>query len=162
MNTLSFADYRTPRALALLAGFLVVVFVVGGLIGVMNLPGAWYQALAKPPFNPPNWVFGPAWSALYVLIAIAGWRTFLNAPSSPRMWLWYGQMALNWAWSPVWFTLHALWPAFAVIMAILLLIVAFIVTSWRDGDRVSATLFVPYALWVGFASSLNLAVALLN
>ena len=162
MNTLSLADYRTPRALALLAGFLVVVFVVGGLIGVMNLPGAWYQALAKPPFNPPNWVFGPAWSALYVLIAIAGWRTFLHSPSSPRMWLWYGQMALNWTWSPVWFTLHALWPAFAVIMAILVLIVGFIVTSWRDGDRVSAALFVPYALWVGFASSLNLAVALLN
>ena len=78
------------------------------------------------------------------------------------MWLWYGQMALNWTWSPVWFTLHALWPAFAVIMAILVLIVGFIVTSWRDGDRVSAALFVPYALWVGFASSLNLAVALLN
>ena len=70
-------NYRTPRALGLLAVFLLVVIVAGGFIGVANLPDGWYQALAKPPFNPPNWVFGPVWFALYVLIAIAGWRTFL-------------------------------------------------------------------------------------
>ena len=71
------------------------------------------------------------------------------------------QMVLNWAWSPTWFTLHLLWPAFAIIIAILALIVAFIVASWKI-DRVSAWLFVPYALWVAFASYLNLSIAILN
>jgi tryptophan-rich sensory protein len=70
-------------------------------------------------------------------------------------------MVLNWAWSPTWFTLHLLWPAFAIIAAILMLIVAFIAVTWRS-DRVSALLFVPYALWVAFASTLNLSIAILN
>jgi benzodiazapine receptor len=161
MTTLAFSNLRTPRAIAWLAVFLVVVIAVGAVIGVSNLPGAWYEGLRKPPFNPPNWVFGPVWFTLYVLIAVAGWRTFLAAPRSPRMGLWCAQMLLNWAWSPVWFSLHALWPAFAIIVAIFALIIAFIAASWRS-DRVSAWLFVPYALWVGFASSLNLSVALLN
>jgi len=161
MTASTLTDYRTPRAWALLAAFLVVVIVVGGIIGVTNTPDAWYQALQKPPFNPPNWVFGPVWFTLYVLIAIAGWRTFLAGPSGRRMWIWYAQMVLNWCWSPVWFTLHALWPAFALIVAILLLTLSFIASSWRQ-DRVSASLFVPYALWVAFASSLNLSIALLN
>jgi benzodiazapine receptor len=160
MSTLSLS-YRTPRALALLVAFLLVVIVVGGVIGVANVPGTWYAALHKPPFNPPNWIFGPVWFALYVLIAIAGWRTFLAQPTSARMGLWVGQMILNWCWSPVWFGLHAPWLALVIISAILLLIVAFIATSWRP-DRVSAWLFVPYALWVAFASSLNLSIAVLN
>jgi tryptophan-rich sensory protein len=71
------------------------------------------------------------------------------------------QMVLNWLWSPVWFTLHALWPALAIILAILLAIIAFIAASWRP-DRVAAWLFIPYAVWVAFASSLNLSIALLN
>jgi tryptophan-rich sensory protein len=77
------------------------------------------------------------------------------------MFLWILQMILNWAWSPTWFTLHQMWPAFAIIIAILLLILGFIVTSWRR-DRVAAWLFVPYAAWVAFASSLNLSIAILN
>ena len=161
MSTLSLSDLKTPRALILLAVFLVVVIGVGAVIGVTTAPGEWYAGLAKPPFNPPNWLFGPVWFALYVLIAIAGWRTFLSEPSGFGMKLWYGQMALNWLWSPVWFSLHLLWPAFIVIIAILGLILMFIANRW-DRDRVSALLFVPYAAWVGFASLLNLAIATLN
>lgn len=147
--------------MALLAVFLIVIVVVGGVIGVANVPDAWYQRLHKPFFNPPDWVFAPVWFTLYVLIAIAGWRTFIDDPTGLRMRLWLGQMALNWAWSPIWFSLHALWPAFAIILSILLLILAFIAASWRR-DRISAGLLVPYALWVGFASLLNLSIALLN
>jgi len=161
MSTLSISDLKTPRALLLLAVFLAVVIGVGALIGVSTAPGEWYAGLAKPPFNPPNWVFGPVWFALYVLIAIAGWRTFLSAPNGTAMKLWYAQMGLNWLWSPVWFSLHLLWPAFVVIIAILALILLFIGKSW-ERDRVSALLFVPYAAWVGFASLLNLAIATLN
>jgi benzodiazapine receptor len=77
------------------------------------------------------------------------------------MFVWAGQMVLNWAWSPVWFSAHLLWPAFAIIATILVLILAFIAVTWRT-DRPSALMFVPYAAWVAFASTLNLSIALLN
>lgn len=154
-------DLRQPRTLIALALFIAIVVGVGAVIGVSSGPDAWYASLNKPPFNPPNWVFAPVWFTLYVLIGIAGARTFLRDPSSPQAFLWLLQMVLNWAWTPTWFTLHLLWPAFALIITILALIVAFIVVNWKT-DRVSALLFVPYAMWVGFASILNLSIAVLN
>lgn len=161
MSTLTFSDLRNPRALGLLALFLAVVIGVGAVIGVSTAPGEWYAGLNKPPFNPPNWIFGPVWFTLYVLIAIAGWRTFMAEPNGTAMKLWYAQMALNWLWSPVWFALHLIWPAFIVIVAIDLIVLAFIARSWSR-DRLSAWLFVPYAAWVLFASVLNLSIGMLN
>ena len=133
-------------------------------VGAMGQQGGgeWYQSLTKPPLNPPGWVFGPVWFVLYLLIAAAGWRTAVRDGLSPRLALWGGQMALNWAWSPTWFTLHQPWAALVIIYGVLAAIIAFIVLSWRSGDRVSAWLFVPYALWVSFASYLNLSIAILN
>lgn len=160
MSTLTL-DYRSPRTLVVTAIFIVLVVGVGAVIGTQTAPDAWYQALAKPPFNPPNWLFAPVWFTLYVMIGIAGARVFLRDPVSPAMMLWGGQMLLNWAWSPTWFSLHLLWPAFAIIIAILALIIAFIVTNWKT-DRPSALLFLPYAAWVAFASTLNLSIAILN
>ncbi len=159
--TMTSLDYRSPRTLIVTALFIAIVVAVGAVIGISSSPDGWYQALAKPPFNPPNWVFAPVWFALYVMIGIAGARTYLRDASSAPFFLWILQMVLNWAWTPTWFTLHLLWPAFVIIIAILALIVAFIVTSWK-ADRASALLFVPYAAWVAFASSLNLSIAILN
>jgi len=161
MSTLALSDYKTPRSLITLGVFLAVVIGVGALIGASTAPGAWYEQLDKPPFNPPNWLFGPVWFVLYVLIAIAGWRTFLSEPRGLGMKLWVGQMLVNWAWSPTWFSLHLLWPAFAIISVMLVLIVLFIANRWPR-DRVSALLFLPYAAWVGFAALLNLSIAILN
>lgn len=161
MSTQTLSDLRNPRALGLLALFLVVVIGVGAGIGLLSAPGEWYASLAKPPFNPPGWLFGPVWFVLYLLIAIAGWRTFMTEPNGAAMKLWYAQMALNWLWSPVWFSLHALWPAFAVIVALDLVVLAFIASRWRR-DRTAALLFVPYAAWVLFASLLNFSIGLLN
>lgn len=155
------ADYKSPRPWIILAIFLIVVVAVGGLIGTQSIPGTWYEGLTKPPFNPPNWIFGPVWFALYVMIAVAGWRIWMIAPDSSAMKIWFAQMALNWAWSPIWFIGQMLWPAFAVIVAILALIVAFIVTA-RKRDRLAAWLFVPYLAWVSFATLLNLSIAILN
>lgn len=70
-------------------------------------------------------------------------------------------MALNWLWSPVWFTLHLIWPAFFVILAIDAVVLAFIANRWSR-DRASALMFIPYAAWVLFASVLNLSIAILN
>src|ERR1700712_4407151 len=86
--------------------FIVVVLGIGIAIGFYNLPGAWYQSLVKPPFNPPNWVFGPAWSILYVLVGIAGARTWLEEPGGAAMRLWLGQMGMNFLWSPFFFGLQ--------------------------------------------------------
>lgn len=154
-------DYRSPRTLVVTVILIALVVTVGSVIGINTGPDTWYTALEKPPFNPPNWLFAPVWFTLYVLIGIAGARSYLRDASSPSTFLWAGQMLLNWAWTPTWFTLHLLWPAFAIIAAIFALIIAFIVVNWKK-DRVSALLFVPYAMWVGFASILNLSIALLN
>lgn len=150
-----------PAGWLWLAAFLFVVMVPGGLIGVGSAPGDWYAGLSKPPFNPPNWIFAPVWFALYVLMAVAGWRTFMRAPKSTEMALWISQQGLNWLWSPVFFTLQLLWPAAAVITAIWLIIVAFILKSWK-ADRIAALCFVPYLAWVSFATLLNVSVAILN
>ena len=154
-------DYRTPRTLIVTFVFIAIVATVGGVIGINTGPDAWYAALQKPPFNPPNWVFAPVWFTLYVLIGISGARTYLRNAGGAAMFLWVGQMLLNWAWSPTWFTLHLLWPAFAIIAAIFALIVVYIIYNWNR-DRVASLLFVPYAMWVGFASTLNLSIAILN
>ncbi len=144
-----------------LAAFLAIVILPGALIGIATAPGAWYAALAKPPFNPPNWVFAPTWFVLYVLIAFAGWRIWMKAPRSTPMGAWAGQMALNWLWSPVFFTLHLVWLAVAIIAGLLALIACFIWTA-KDMDRPAAWAFVPYLLWVSFATVLNVSVAILN
>lgn len=160
MSTMTL-DYRSPRTLVVTAIFIALVVGVGAVIGINTGPDAWYETLTKPPFNPPNWLFGPVWFTLYVLIGIAGARVFLRDASSPAMFLWGAQMLLNWAWSPTWFSLHLLWPAFAIIITILALIIAFIVVNWNR-DRPSALMFLPYAAWVAFASMLNLSIAILN
>ena len=161
MATASLADYKTPRPWLILAAFIIVVVGVGGLIGSLSAPGGWYQNLNKPPFNPPNWLFGPVWTILYVMIAIAGWRIWMIDRTSTPMKIWFAQMVLNWAWTPVWFVAQLLWPAFAIIIVILALIIAFILTA-RKHDTIAAWLFVPYAAWVAFASLLAFSIAILN
>ena len=141
--------------------FIAAVLGCGLLIGINNIPGEWYQSLVKPSFNPPNWIFAPAWLALYVLIAIAGWRTFLRNRSGAGMKLWSAQMILNWLWSPVMFGMHLIWPAFGIILIMLAMIVGFIVAC-RKVDPVASLLFVPYLAWVCFATMLNLSLGLLN
>jgi tryptophan-rich sensory protein len=141
------------------AAFLIAVLGIGLLIGTVTRPDGWYAALAKPAFNPPNRVFGPVWTLLYVMIAVAGARTFERGAEGFPLWL--GQMALNFAWSPVFFGLHRPGLALAIIVALLIAILAFIATRWR-ADRVSALLFMPYAAWVAFASVLNAAIVALN
>ena len=154
-------DYRNPRTLVVTAIFIAIVVTVGAVIGLNTGPDNWYAALNKPPFNPPTWSFAPVWFTLYVLIGIAGARTYLRDASSPLMVLWVVQMLLNWAWSPTWFSLHLIWPAFAIIITLLVLIVGFIVAQWQR-DRIAAALFIPYAAWVAFASTLNFSIGLLN
>ena len=90
------------RILTLL--LFVGLSLVGGLvIGIMTAPGEWYAGLNKPFFNPPNWVFGPVWTLLYTAIGVAGWRVWRIAGSKRLQQVWWGQMGLNFLWSPVFF-----------------------------------------------------------
>ena len=142
---------------------LFLVLVVGGglAIGYLTAPGEWYAQLAKPAFNPPGWIFGPVWTVLYVFIAIAGWRVWQRDRGGWAMKFWWTQLVLNFLWSPIFFAAHQIGLAHVVILLLLVAILAFITTSGRQ-DRLAAWLFVPYAVWVAFASALNASISALN
>jgi tryptophan-rich sensory protein len=138
--------------------FVVVVMAVGAGVGASVVPGDWYAGLIKPWFSPPNWLFGPVWTTLYALIGWVGARKWLYGGESK---LWWGQMAVNLMWSPVFFGLQLPWVAMAVIVTMWSLIAVFIWREWRS-DRLSAVLFLPYLLWVSIATALNAAIVVLN
>lgn len=141
--------------------FLVLTVGAGLAVGWLTAPGEWYAALAKPSFNPPPWLFAPVWTILYVLIAVAGWRIWRLERRGAAMAAWWVQLVLNFLWSPVFFAAHQTGPALLVLLGVFAAIVAFIALAWRL-DRVAAWLFLPYALWVAFAGSLNASIWWLN
>jgi tryptophan-rich sensory protein len=141
--------------------FLALVLGGGLVLGILTTPGEWYAGLAKPSVNPPAWLFGPVWTLLYILIAVAGWRIWQRDLSGWPMKLWWAQLVLNFLWTPVFFAAHQLGLALVVVLLMLAVTFAFIVTAWRL-DRVAAWLFLPYAAWVAFASLLNGLIWVLN
>ncbi len=130
-------------------------------LGALFAPGAWHAGLSKPPWNRPNWVFGPVWTLLYIMIAVAGWLIWRNAPTSPAMWFWVAQLVFNAAWSWLFFGLHRMDIAFADIVLLWLAILGFIVAAWPI-SMAAALLLVPYLIWVSFASALNYSIWSLN
>lgn len=142
---------------------LFVALTLGGglAIGYTTRPDAWYAALQKPAFNPPNWIFAPVWTVLYVLIGIVGARIFARARSGPAITIWLAQLALNFAWSPVFFAAQRPGAALVIIVALLASLVLFMVQAWPR-DRIAALLFAPYLAWVAFAALLNAAIWQLN
>jgi tryptophan-rich sensory protein len=159
----------TGRAgsVALLAGSLALVFVVAAVGGLATASGLrdWYDGLDKAPWNPPGWVFGPAWTVLYVLMAVAAWlvaREGLDERAvRVALGLYLAQLALNLAWSWLFFGARA--PGWALLDIVLLcvLVAATVVAFWRV-DTTAAWLLVPYVAWILFATSLNAWVAVRN
>lgn len=149
------------NGLRALVPFLILVLGGGLGIGALTVPGDWYSGLAKPAFNPPNWLFGPVWTCLYVLIAIAGSRTFRRDRRGVAMKAWWLQLALNFAWPVAFFAAHAIAAALALLLALFGTIIVFMVAS-RRLDPLAAWLFAPYAAWVGFAMALNGSILALN
>lgn len=143
-----------------LALFLVVVLGVGFTIGLTIRPGMWYQGIEKPVFTPPNWVFGPVWTVVYLLIAVAGWRIWTIYGAGSRLFgLWIVQMLLNWAWTPVFFGAHLMGLGLVTILTLLGVV---LVMAFTARDRVVSLCLAPYCLWLGYASALNGAIWLLN
>ncbi|MCC6914044.1 MAG: tryptophan-rich sensory protein [Rhodospirillaceae bacterium] len=157
--------FYVMRDILALIGFLAACFAVSGLgaFATAGSVGAWYQTLAKPSFNPPDWVFGPVWTALYILIAVAGWRVWRKMGfSDHKAFAAYGgQLALNLLWSVLFFGIQQ--PAVAMIDLIVLWIaIAANMILFARHDRTAALLLAPYILWVGFAGVLNAAIVVLN
>jgi translocator protein len=149
------------RVLPSLIAFMVATFAVAAF-GAQFTPGPWYESLAKPSFNPPNWIFAPVWSVLYVMMAIAAWLVWcrLRAFGRPII-LWCVQLGLNAIWSWLFFGLER--PDFAA-MEIIVLLAAILLTafSFFRISRPAGYLLVPYAAWVSFAAVLNFTLWRLN
>lgn len=141
--------------------FIVAVSGIGALIGMNFTPGPWFQALEKPWFQPPNTVFAPVWTILYIMIGYVGWRVFLEVGDPKLRSLWLIQMALNFAWTPVFFGLQWLSIALVIIVALWVVLISFLRRA-EITDRTSMWLMIPYFLWITFATMLNAAIWYLN
>lgn len=150
--------------LAVFIGAAFAAGAIGSLIQGDDVAGR-YLALDLPAWAPPQEAFGIVWPVLYLLIGIAGWRAWRGAGSlaaaSTALALWGAQLVVNSAWSGVFFGLEAYGPAIAVIVVLDVLVIATI-AAFRRHDAVAAWLLVPYLLWIGYATALNVAIWALN
>lgn len=149
-----------------LAGFLAATFAAAaiGSSATVTSVKTWYPLLEKPAWTPPGWLFAPVWSALYVAMAVAGWRVWRiqSGPAASAVLRLYGaQLALNALWSVLFFGIRRPDLALVDIAGLWLLLVLALPRFWRS-DRIAGVLWAPYVAWVTFASALNAAVWWLN
>ena len=136
---------------------------VGGLVTVNEIP-TWYATLNKPSFNPPNWLFGPVWTTLYVLMGISVyliWKQPVSTERNKALQLFIIQFILNFCWSFIFFGLHATGWALMEMIALWILILLSIL-HFAKHSKTAAWLLVPYIAWVSFALLLNAAIWRLN
>lgn len=129
--------------------------------GAIFKPGDWYQELRRPSWTPPNWAFPVVWSILYVAIAVSGWLVWEAQGAGLAMALWLLQLVFNAAWSWLFFGRQRMDLAFADVCALFVTILAYIAAA-SAVSQTAALLFVPYAMWVVAAATLNRAVWRLN
>jgi tryptophan-rich sensory protein len=146
---------------------ILIPILIGGTAGFFTsaaIPG-WYSTLQKPSFNPPNWIFAPVWTTLYVLMGVASWLVWSSkVPTAQKQTALavYGiQLLLNFAWSFIFFNQHALGLAFAEILLLWGSIFLTIILFARINEG-AAWLLVPYISWVSFAAILNYTIWKLN
>lgn len=169
---------KLRSALALVA-FLAINFAVAALgsIATITQVGGWYADAEKAVWSPPNELFGPAWTVLYTLMAVAAWLVWrepnregssIGRPNVRRpLTLYVIQLVLNALWTPVFFGLYpmigvsALWLALAIIVAMDILVLLTMIAFWRV-RRAAAVLLIPYWAWILFATTLNAAIAVLQ
>jgi benzodiazapine receptor len=157
----------TLRSAALAAACILVPLVSGAAVGILTMSGVneWYTTLNKPWFTPPNYVFGPVWTVLYILMGISlylvviqGWE---NKTVKTGIVLFAAQLGVNLLWSIIFFGLHSPLAGLACILILLALIVATII-SFSRLSKPAAVLLLPYLAWVCIATALNAGVFLLN
>lgn len=146
-----------------LGAWLALCYAVA-LVGSQFTAGAWYEQLVKPAWTPPGWVFGPVWTVLYGAMAVAAWFVWKDhgfGGARLALGLFLVQLALNLAWSWLFFGEQRIGLALVDIAALLLAILLTMIAFWRR-RRLAAILLVPYLLWVIFASMLNFEIWRLN
>lgn len=148
---------------------VAAVALFGSLSTVANVDG-WYADAQKAPWSPPNWLFGPAWSILYTVMAVAMWLVWRRRSERDvrrASALYVAQLVLNSIWTPVFFGLYpalgtpALWIALVIIVALVVLVLLTIL-QFRRIQPVAAWILLPYLAWLLFATTLNAAAAVLN
>ena len=146
--------------------FISVCLAAGGLGAIATTPeiNGWYRTIAKPAWNPPDWVFGPVWTTLFVMMGLAAWLVW--KPSGFRaaylpLTLFASQLALNIAWSWIFFGMHQIGWAFVEIVTLWVTILATNIAFFRR-SKGAGFLLVPYLAWVTFASVLNFTVWRMN
>jgi benzodiazapine receptor len=157
---------KPNRDLLGLIALVVLCLTVSGVGGAITATSVdiWYQALEKPPFNPPDWVFAPVWTALYILMGVATWRVWrLRSFENTRkaLSIFAVQLGLNLAWSFLFFGLQRIDLALVEIFILLVAITVNTIIFWRV-DRLAGLMFVPYVVWVTYATVLNASLWLLN
>ena len=145
---------------------IVLTLLVGALTGYATSEAipTWYAGLNKPSFNPPNWLFGPVWTVLYILMGIAMGRVWCRIEPAKAGGPWSifsAQLALNGFWSLIFFNMHSIGLALVDILVLLVAIILCI-RAFNRVDRTASWLMVPYLLWVSFATVLNAAIFMLN
>jgi tryptophan-rich sensory protein len=142
-----------------IAVFLGVSYGLGEL--TRDQISSWYETLAKPTGTPPDWAFPVMWTTLYIMIAAAGWKLWQeNAPRELKA-LYVAYVVLNWLWTPVFFTLHAILGGLIVIVFLNLTALLFVIRTWKTVP-LSAWLMVPPLLWTLYAMYLNAGIYFLN
>ncbi|MGE0754264.1 MAG: TspO/MBR family protein [Alphaproteobacteria bacterium] len=154
-----------------LAGFLLLVFAISGISSLITMPAVqgWYTTINKPQWTPPDWVFGPVWTTLYIMIAFSGWRVWRAIPSdyvsfklrAPVLRAYWLQLLLNFLWTPAFFGLQSPVSG-AIVITLLLAVILWNITAFDKADKPASWLLIPYALWVSYALSLNHAIVRLN
>jgi benzodiazapine receptor len=159
------STWKRDAAFAALAIGAVVTALIFGQIATYPNLSPWFAGLIKPPFNPPNWVFGPVWTTLYALMAFALWRVLRLRPGAVgrvlALWLFFLQLTLNAAWSWMFFWMHSPLLGLINIVPQLLLVLATLAAFARL-DRWAAWCLVPLAGWVAYAGALNLSLWWIN
>jgi tryptophan-rich sensory protein len=155
----------TRSAIGLLV-FVAICLFTAQLGSMLTRPsiGTWYAALAKPAWTPPNWLFAPVWTTLYIMMAVAAWliwKTHGLQAASVAMRLFAVQLALNVGWSALFFWLHRPGMAFAEIVLLWVFILLTILAFWKLSVT-AGWLMIPYLAWVGFAALLNFAIWRMN
>jgi benzodiazapine receptor len=143
-----------------LGAFLALVFVAASS-GALFQPGVWYANLNKPSWTPPNWLFPVAWSVLYLLIAIAGWKVWQVEGIKAALIVWGISLLINMSWSYIMFERKEIGLALVDLIFLWISIVAFMVLAWPV-SQTATYLFIPYLFWVSIAGALNFSVWRLN
>lgn len=135
--------------------------LLGSLFTIPSIP-TWYQSLNKPFFSPPNFVFAPVWTTLYILMAISLYLVLVKKPKNNLpIKFFLIQLLLNFFWSIIFFYIHAPLVAFFDIL-LLFTFIALTIEAFYKVNKVASYLLVPYILWVSFAAILNLSIVILN